>query len=120
MSSILLTTGPVSNHKAFLNAGPLHLRKLKKELYDQAARKLEAAGLGRFITVITSTAGPKEVFVKKAPDQACRVALESSGLCMMEEYIERYHGHLPRRLTMSCRQKLVALGYLTEEQIRKK
>ena len=118
MSAILLTSGPISNYRSFVNAGPLHLRKIDKELYNLAAKNLEVSGLGKLISV-AATGGPKEVFVKKAPDEVCRAALESSCLCMMEDYSRRFNSHIPRKIVMSYREVLVQRGYLTEEQIKK-
>ena len=119
MSAILLTSGPISNYRSFVNAGPRHLRKIDKESYDVAAKNLEVSGLGKLVTVVVPIGGPKEVFVKKAPDEVCQAALESSCLCTMEEYCQRFHSHLPKKIAMSYREELVRRGYLTEEQIKK-
>ena len=119
MAAILLTTGPICTYTSFVNTGPKHLRKIKKEMYDQAAQNLHEASVGQFMTISSLSAGLKEVFIKRTPNNELREFLEQLNLCSMEEYTTRFHLHLPRRITRSYREKLVELGYLTLEQIKK-
>ena len=119
MAAILLSAGPVSNYRSFIDGGPKHLRKITKETFDEAAQELHKASMGQFIAMLGPSAGLKEVFVKKAPNEECKILLEQTTLCSMVEYMSRYQQPPPRRIARIYLEQLVEMGFLLPEQIRK-
>ena len=116
MAAILLTSGPVSTHKA--------ARKLKKYLssinisqFIKAATNLERLGLGSLVSMMTAGSRPCHVFVKKRPEEVRAVLMDNADLCSVEDYEDRYHNPLPAAISPPQVTRLIELGFVTVDQI---
>ncbi|XP_072015232.1 uncharacterized protein [Amphiura filiformis] len=117
MRAILLTTGPVNNCSSFLHSGPTHMRHtVTVEKYNKAAMQLQEEGMGEFVRMDVS-GYLREVFVKKVPKEAETILAKNPLLCDPLVYALRYYMPLPSKFRTKMRQKLVELGYVTEEQV---
>ena len=118
MAAILLTSGPVSTHKA---AG-----KIRKFLYCitikhflNAASDLVAADLGELVSMQVGVATRAcHVFIKKPPGEATAGLLANPDLCTVEEYSSKYFRPCPACIGPKHRAKLLEYGYVTERQLQ--
>lgn len=114
MKGIILTCGPFSTRTAVNTAGPLALRGLTtNQMYDNAMRALEMAGLGLIAVLPRSN-----VFIKKPPSQVQEETLLGLNLCTYELYVGRYGGRPPKCIRkQALLTDLVQLGHVTMEQV---
>ncbi len=117
MKAILVTTGPVNNCSAFLHSGPTHMRHVvTPEQYNDAALQLQEMGMGELVEVDV-VGNVREVFIKKEPKQAEEILARNPDLCQPLVYALRYFMPLPSKFRIKMRQKLVELGFVTEDQV---
>ena len=120
MKAILLTAGPISNATTFLYSGPKYMRRIVTvDQYNEAALRLQEANLGIFITTVIGRGFAKEIFIKRTPEEARDILMANNVLCDPNEYAVRYDMPVPGKVKILMRQKLVELGYVTEEQMFK-
>ena len=87
--------------------------------YNEAALRLQEANLGIFITTVIGRGFAKEIFIKGTPEEAREILMANCDLCDPNEYAVRYDMPVPGKVKILMRQKLVELGYVTEEQMFK-
>ena len=108
MSAILLTSGPISTHKAFVECGPEWLRNVTKTPYLTAARRLENLNVVQLVR-----RGGIDVVVKKSPDEV-QGFLARNQMCSLMEYSQMYEQPLPDAISPSLRRQMIVDGYLNE------
>ena len=119
MKAILLTAGPVSNFTSFRDAGPRYMWDIITRVqYNEAARRLQEANLGEYITIVIGNSVPKEIFIKRTPEEAEEILARNNELGIVPaEYAWRFNMAVHRKIMTGMRRKLVELGYVTEEQM---
>lgn len=90
MRAILVTTGPVLTLTAVKQNGRLLFRRVGSDQFNTAAKALEAAQLGSFVTLEVAEGRTKDVFVKKLPYDAQQGVAMNKDLCSIEEYESRF------------------------------
>ena len=118
--ALLRTPGPVCTFLASTNSGPRQLRKISREIYDEACYSLQADNLADVVhlTTMPGTGRTTTILVKKSPDLVRDILQANPDLCSMDVYQQKYTSPLPLKITDFIRRKLVAHGCITEEQAK--
>ena len=113
MSAILLTRGPVSTCGAVHRYGPVSVRRLKTPHFIEAARELEAANLGKLVSITSSNGRSMFVFIKKHPDEMHEPLIGNEDLCGHLTYEQNFNMEVPAScVTPNVFQRLVEMGYI--------
>lgn len=80
----------------------------------EAARNLEAANLGKLVSITSSNGRFLYVFVKKHPDEMREPLIGNEDLCDIHRYADHFEMEAPRCITPNILQKLVESGHLQE------
>ena len=119
MTPILLTAGPISNLTSFCGPGHRNMRDIvTRAQYREAAQRLQEASVGRYISIVIGNSMPKEIVVKKEPEEAEEILTRNNELCILPiEYTKRFNMAVPRKVNAGMRRQLVELGCVTKEQM---
>ncbi|XP_072016026.1 uncharacterized protein [Amphiura filiformis] len=112
-TAILNAAGPIATRRLLGRNGPRSILYCSQEQFDTAARELESANIGWIVTGLVPRC--TVIFIKKPPDNVGAIA-EALGLCSAHRYKRRFHMPLSNCISQNMRDKLIAMGYLTNEQ----
>ena len=117
MKSILLSKGPITTQQ-ILRDDFHKLRRVTKEEFIKASRKLEGFSLGSFVQVANSSSRPSSVFVKKRPEQVANILQKMPELCALTDYSERFAMRVRTAVPLRTRAQLVTLGLVSAKQLK--
>ena len=109
-TAILLTAGPVSSFKSFIQSGPSSLRtRVTKQQYVIAIQELKNINLG--------TNFLQRYFVKKPPEEVTEVLTVNPELCAIMDYRERYMLPMPKNVNLpqDIMQQMLTGGYVRSQ-----
>ena len=116
MKSILLSKGPITTQQ-ILRSNFHKLRRVTKEEFVKASRKLEGFSLGSYVQVANSSR-PSSVFVKKPPEQVANILQKMPELCALTDYSERFAMRVRAAVPLRTRAQLVTLGLVSGKQMK--
>ena len=115
-TAILNSAGPIVTRRLLGRNGPRSIVHCSQEQFDTAATELASANIGWICSSIIPQG--KNIFVKKPPHDVAAL-VEQYGLCTAHHYTKRFDMPLSTCISSNMRNKLVALGYVTNEQAMK-
>lgn len=118
-TAVLLTPGPVATHLTTRNMSTSFSLAIKKANFINAAKELEASGLGDLVILSRNS----HVFIKKTPSIEVREVMrqpDNAVLCSMNEYIGRYNMPTPSHIKDNVVDILVDLHHVPREYFKRR
>ena len=112
--AILNAAGPIVTRRLLGRNGRRSITYVTQEQFDAAARELEGVGIGWIVNDLVQRC--TVTFIKKSPEDVGAL-VEALGLGTAPRYRKRYHMPISTCISQNQRDKLVATGYVTAEQV---